>query len=161
MFVHGLGGHPRGTWEDSRNGVHRDHLADRTGGADGVDGDGSQSTMKRGRRNFVNLFRSRPLTPTTNAQTNETSPAPAKVFWPNDFLVDDIPEARVWTYGYNADAIGGLFQANNKDSVSQHGRDLAVRIDREIDNEVCPDVQSTGEASSLTAVLGPDPVRGA
>jgi hypothetical protein len=42
----------------------------------------------------------------------------------------------VWTYGYNADVIGGLFQANNKNSISQHGRDLSVRLEREIDNEV-------------------------
>jgi len=42
----------------------------------------------------------------------------------------------MWTYGYDADVIGGVFQANNKNSVSQHGRDLAVRIEREIDNKV-------------------------
>jgi hypothetical protein len=50
-------------------------------------------------------------------------------------LTHDIPEARVWTYGYNADVIG-VFQANNKNSVSQHGRDLAVKLEREIENGV-------------------------
>jgi hypothetical protein len=50
--------------------------------------------------------------------------------------VPDLPQARVWTYGYNADVIGGLFQANSKNNVSQHGRDLAVRLERDIDNEV-------------------------
>jgi hypothetical protein len=50
-------------------------------------------------------------------------------------LAHDIPEARVWTYGYNADVIG-VFQANNKNSVSQHGRDLAVKLEREIENRV-------------------------
>ena len=49
----------------------------------------------------------------------------------------DLPQARIWTYGYNADVIGGLFKSNNKNSVSQHGRDLAVQLDREIDNGVC------------------------
>lgn len=48
----------------------------------------------------------------------------------------EIPEARIWSYGYNADVMGGFFQANNKNSVSQHGRDLAVRLEREIENEV-------------------------
>jgi hypothetical protein len=61
---------------------------------------------------------------------------PADVFWPEEYLVPDLPRARIWTYGYNADVVGGLFQANNKNSVSQHGRDLAVKLDREIDNEV-------------------------
>jgi hypothetical protein len=39
-------------------------------------------------------------------------------------------------YGYNADVISGLFQTNNKDSISQHGRDLSVRLERELDNGV-------------------------
>ena len=60
------------------------------------------------------------------------------MFWPDEYLTEDIPEARVWTYGYNADAISGLFQANNKNSVSQHGRDLQVQVERDIDNKVAP-----------------------
>jgi hypothetical protein len=58
------------------------------------------------------------------------------VFWPHDYLADDVPEARVWTYGYNADTIGGVFEADNKNSVSQHGRDLSVKFEREVDNKV-------------------------
>jgi hypothetical protein len=50
-------------------------------------------------------------------------------------LTHDILEARVWTYGYNANVIGA-FQANNKNIVSQHGRDLAVKLEREIENGV-------------------------
>ena len=65
------------------------------------------------------------------------SPAQTEVFWLEEYLASDIPEARIWTYGYNADVIGGLFQSNNKNCVSQHGRDLAVRLEREIKNEVC------------------------
>jgi hypothetical protein len=61
--------------------------------------------------------------------------APQKLFWLEEFLTHDIPEARVWTYGYNADVIGA-FQANNKNSVSQHGRDFAVKLEREIENKV-------------------------
>lgn len=63
-----------------------------------------------------------------------TSP-PSDIFWPEEYLVSDLPQARIWTYGYNADVIGGLFQANNKNSVSQHGRDLAAWLERDIDNE--------------------------
>jgi hypothetical protein len=47
----------------------------------------------------------------------------------------------VWTYGYNADVIG-IFQTNNKNSVSQHGRDLAIRLDREVENEVTQDINT-------------------
>jgi hypothetical protein len=57
------------------------------------------------------------------------------IFWPEEYLVPDIPQACVWTYGYNADVIGGIFKANNKNSISQHGQDLSVRLEREICNE--------------------------
>lgn len=88
------------------------------------------------------LFKSKPsssasISTTTSIADDETSEeSPNKLFWPDEYLTQDIPEARVWTYGYNADAIGGLFEANNKNSVSQHGRDFAVRVEREIRNEV-------------------------
>lgn len=46
-----------------------------------------------------------------------------------------MPDARVWTYGYNADVMK-VSQASNKNSVHQHGQDLAVQIGREIEDEV-------------------------
>ncbi len=74
---------------------------------------------------------------TRSTSTDETEGCASRtLFWPNEYLIQDIPEARVWTYGYNADAIGGLFQADNRNSVSQHGRDLAVKLEREVENEV-------------------------
>ena len=62
------------------------------------------------------------------------------MFWPQDYIAKDISEARVWTYGYNADVIGGMFEANNKNSVSQHGRDLSVKLEREIGTAVIPNL---------------------
>lgn len=60
-----------------------------------------------------------------------------KIFWIEDFLPEDIPNARILTYGYNADVIGGFFQSDNKNSMSQHGRDLAAKLERELNkNEV-------------------------
>jgi hypothetical protein len=58
------------------------------------------------------------------------------VFWPEEYLVPDLPGACIWTYGYNADVFGGFFQANNQNSISHHGRDLAARLGREFDNKV-------------------------
>ena len=71
-----------------------------------------------------------------NNQGQTSTSIPTDIFWPEEYLVHDLPQARIWTYGYNADVIGGLFQANNKNSVSQHGRDLAVKLEREIENRV-------------------------
>lgn len=66
----------------------------------------------------------------TEPRNNQT------VFWIEDFLPKDIPNARILTYGYNANVIGGLFQANNQNSISQHGRDLKAKLERDTDNEV-------------------------
>lgn len=118
VFVHGLRGHPSGTWEDS-NDV----------------GSKGESDASSKRKTFKSFFEAKPAISTTDGKKSEESSASRKLFWPKDYLTQDIPQARVWTYGYNADVIGGLFQANNKNSVSQHGRDLAVRVEREIENE--------------------------
>ena len=42
---------------------------------------------------------------------------PSDIFVPEKYLVADLPQARILTYGYNADVIRGLFQANNLNSV--------------------------------------------
>ncbi|KAL3962842.1 hypothetical protein ACCO45_004365 [Purpureocillium lilacinum] len=90
----------------------------------------------RGHPKRTSLFRAKSSKSTTSSvKSDEKDSTSPRIFWPVDFLAEDIPEARMWTYGYDADVIGGVFQANNKNSVSQHGRDLAVRIEREIDNK--------------------------
>ncbi|OAL56153.1 hypothetical protein IQ07DRAFT_558137 [Pyrenochaeta sp. DS3sAY3a] len=131
VFVHGLRGHPRTTWEAAT--------------AAGATGGGSTSAVKK-HSGLRALFRRPGRTPATDteqtqAQHHPSSSSPSSlspsstVFWPEDYLARDVPQARVWTYGYNADVIGGLFQANDKNSVSQHGRDLSVRLERDLDNE--------------------------
>lgn len=68
----------------------------------------------------------------------------------------------MWTYGYNADVFG-VFQANNKNSVSQHGRDLAAKLEREIENGVnirCVHVQHGKVQSDKLIILGSDHICG-
>jgi hypothetical protein len=90
--------------------------------------------VRPNKRKTLSLFKRSAST----ADNTSGGSAPYKLFWPEQHLTHDIADARVWTYGYNADVIG-IFQANNKNSVSQHGRDLAVRVEREIENEVDQD----------------------
>ena len=129
--MHGLRGHPKHTWEDNRD----------RGSVDRDSKDAGTATPRK-RDVLAALFKSKPSssalisTTTSNANNVTSDKRPDKLFWPDEYLTQDIPEARVWTYGYDADAIGGLFQASTKNSVSQHGRDFAVRIEREIRNEV-------------------------
>lgn len=118
--MHGLRGHPRYTWEDDRV------LAEKNAATTGK------------RKILKSLFRSKSSTTTLEALpgADDAGDYCPKVFWPEEYLAHDLPDARVWTYGYNADVIGGLFAANNKNSISQHGRGLANRVEQDIDNEV-------------------------
>ncbi|KAI1389970.1 uncharacterized protein F4822DRAFT_428317 [Hypoxylon trugodes] len=101
VFIHGLNGHPKDTWTDHR-----------------PVGDTGQPRRKRWKWKSDRLSKAQ-------YASGSNEPSGKEVFWPRDFLVPDWPEARVWTYGYNADIISGLFQANSKNSISQHDQDLA------------------------------------
>ncbi|KAL2141563.1 hypothetical protein VTI28DRAFT_2213 [Corynascus sepedonium] len=135
IFVHGLRGHPQHTWEDSpgRGSVGRSS-------ADRANKDAGTAAVRK-RDILKSYFKSKPSSLTSTSTTtsiadNKTGEeSPSKLFWPDEYLTQDIPEARVWTYGYDADAIGGLFQAKNKNSVSQHGQDFAARVEWAIQND--------------------------
>ncbi|KAI1317287.1 hypothetical protein F5Y16DRAFT_414633 [Xylariaceae sp. FL0255] len=114
IFVHGLRGHPQTTWECSRTEAEANSSSDKTGSSRNV---------------FRTLLRPKHV-------NSSAAPGVKNTFWPRDYLLEDVPEAQVWTYGYNADVIGGMFLDNNQNSVSQHGRDLAVKLEREIENEI-------------------------
>ncbi|KAK4163332.1 Alpha/Beta hydrolase protein [Cladorrhinum sp. PSN259] len=108
IFVHGLRGHPRQTWVAGRP----------------DSGAPSEETLKSKRRG-------KPFSWFAEAKNDPDN----GVFWPEELLAHDIPEARVWTYGFNADVIDGMFGANNRNKVTQHSGDLAVRLEREINNQ--------------------------
>jgi hypothetical protein len=116
--VHGLRGHPRETWS------HRSPSS--SGPAD-------DPSRRKHIKSFLSFKKGKSK---ATEQKEPIPPTSATIFWPEEYLGPDLRQARVWTYGYNADVIGGLFQANNKNSVSQHGRDFAVKLERDIDNGV-------------------------
>jgi hypothetical protein len=123
IFVHGLRGHPRATWSYLRS-------TSTTGRNEDTDARINEH------KNIKSFFKLKKSKKEKNNQGQTSTSIPTDIFWPEEYLVPDLPQARIWTYGYNVDVIGGLFQANNKNSVSQHGRDLVVQLNREIDNEV-------------------------
>jgi hypothetical protein len=130
IFVHGLRGHPRGTWETAPT------TSSEPSSTHGIDETKKHKSSKFPFKSFL-----RPqagASPPTGTDQSQASNYSSKIFWPEQYLAPDIPQARIWTYGYNADMIGGLFQANNRNSISQHGRDLEVRLERDIEDEVIP-----------------------
>jgi hypothetical protein len=146
IFVHGLGGHPRRTWDDNQRAKNTD---------------GRTGTPTR-RTNLESLFSRKHADSTVfdNDDKNDREASDtAYVFWPQDYLVPDLPEARAWTYGYNADVIG-TFAVNNQNSVSQHGRDLAVKLERELEDQVCLFSGLGRMILILTAIIGSDYICG-
>lgn len=124
IFIHGLRGHPKETWATPAAGTQSSN--------------GKAAKKHHGIRSFFTTNKKQPEVPPDEASTHShgtDSGSDQTIFWIEDFLPRDIPNARILTYGYNADVIG-LFQANNKNSVSQHGRDLKAKLERELDNEV-------------------------
>lgn len=57
------------------------------------------------------------------------------IYWPQDLLPQNISNARILTYGYDADLIGGLFKGASKNNITQHGRDLMLKLEREVEGE--------------------------
>ncbi|VUC24625.1 unnamed protein product [Clonostachys rosea] len=115
IFIHGLRGHPQNTWGR---------------GSDEGRNTAPESAPKPTYRLKTFFKREKPRSNSGPRSAPQTRP-----FWPDEFLTHDIPEAAVWTYGYNSEVMSGLFTPNNQNSVSQHGRDLAERFEWEIDNE--------------------------
>ncbi|KAI9666295.1 MAG: hypothetical protein M1821_004230 [Bathelium mastoideum] len=138
VFIHGLRGHPRRTWEAAAGATNT-----------------SDATEKR--KGLRSLLKERavrsPSTSTEQAQGSFTLPSPT-VFWPEEYLASDLPQAQLWTYGYNADVVGGLFQANNQNSISNHGRNLSVKLEREINNEAIRRSEKIRNRTKLIIFLG-------
>jgi hypothetical protein len=113
IFVHGLGGHPRHTWEY-------------------FDG---HPTSKRSQ-----FWPFKPRSKTEAAPASDGGPRGSSgsegIFWPSDKLPLDVPNATVWTYGYDANVIPNFFQPGNVNSILQHSDDLMVKIERKLENKV-------------------------
>jgi tetratricopeptide (TPR) repeat protein len=120
IFVHGLRGHPERTWGHARKEPLTDEPVDES----------LTATQPRGRKSRRAWFRRSERISRTASDASHSEPA--KPFWPYEYLKDDIPQATLWTYGYNSHVVEDLFKANNKNSISQHGRDFSVQLERDV-----------------------------
>lgn len=53
------------------------------------------------------------------------------VFWPTDLLVQECPQSRIMSYGYDSDVTKFGRGAPNKSSTFSHGKDLMFALSRE------------------------------
>jgi hypothetical protein len=117
VFIHGLRGHPRNTWQY----VPKAQI---------------KPQQEPPKRNFFDKatkgFRKHKK-PSQDVQTDLSAQI---IHWPAQTLPREIPQARIWTYGYNADVFAGLFRQNNTNSILKHANDLMVKLERTFDDEV-------------------------
>ncbi|PLB54716.1 hypothetical protein P170DRAFT_505433 [Aspergillus steynii IBT 23096] len=117
VFVHGLRGHPRRTWEYRA---------------------GARSADRNSRLSVLKFWSK---SPPSSHSASASAPAVSKsrgatgVFWPADLLPFVVPNARIFTYGYDADVIGGIFNRASPNSILRHGNDLMVRLERVMDKK--------------------------
>ena len=118
IFVHGLRGHPQNTWEDTKPGK------------------GFVGNLTSWNQNIQTFVKSSLSEPAAEKVQDDTDSAKRRIYWPRDFLAKDFPQAKIWTFGYNADVVDKMFKPYGKYSISDHGRDLKVRLEHDLDNEV-------------------------
>jgi hypothetical protein len=161
IFVHGLWGHPQKTFETdaaSNSQATADFPGPDTGRKNSLadlvrsvtsskksptitEGTSTDYTLSTTSTNLTKssagTTRSFELwnTALSSDQVNRTRPK--KCYWPHDLLPLDIPEARILTYGYDADVIGSS-QADegNIHNFTRHSQDLLARLEREIQDDV-------------------------
>ncbi|KAF8243556.1 hypothetical protein K440DRAFT_668537, partial [Wilcoxina mikolae CBS 423.85] len=101
IFVHGLQGHPRETWVFTTTTTHAE--------------------LERGSKPYCcGLFQRKPKSISFNDNVSQIN----TVYWPEDLLCTDFPNARVLTYGYDSHVSRFFSGPANKNNIYQHGRDL-------------------------------------
>ncbi|KAF9775442.1 hypothetical protein IL306_006450, partial [Fusarium sp. DS 682] len=112
-------GHPQKTWEGQPPSNRQENKG--------------QTSAKRHKLRFWKRSK-QAVESDDGGNTDSLSP----VFWPYAFLREDLPSARIFTYGYNADVVAGLFQASNQNSIFEHTKTMAARLDRELEETDAP-----------------------
>ena len=129
VFIHGLLGDPRCTWE-------------KTIPPDKVSPQANEPPKKKhrmflfGHQEPENNDKQPGLAVALSTETREGASNDSKsIFWPEKLLPTDIPNATIFTYGYNAGVIGRSLQGPDMNNVSQHANDLMIDLKSELRNK--------------------------
>jgi hypothetical protein len=131
VFVHGLRGHPRLTWEYSREAAASTN-EDSPGKQTNLTKMTSRLTKAVGKMRPKNLSAAQEAASQV-ATARQTSTS--RCFWPAEVLPSFVPDATIWSYGYNANLVEGVFAPNNRNSIRQHGNDLMVKLTRSLSGD--------------------------
>jgi hypothetical protein len=119
IFVHGLRGHPRFTWEYTSSSPST------------TSNPAVPNPKTRRISSSVRSLLRRP-SPDTRQTLDQNRTV---VCWPVDILPGVLSNCHIWTYGYNADVVG-FFGKNNTNSILKHANDLMVKLERTLRDDV-------------------------
>ncbi|KAJ5153991.1 uncharacterized protein N7500_009430 [Penicillium coprophilum] len=92
----------------------------------------------------------------SSATQNEEIGATSGVFWPGDLLKEDLPQARIMTFGYNTNVQQG-YHAVNQGNIFSHARNLLYEL--EAKRRKAPDRRLIFVAHSLGGILVKEALR--
>ncbi|KAF2179315.1 WD40 repeat-like protein [Zopfia rhizophila CBS 207.26] len=130
IFVHGLQGHPQDTW------TYKPKPAQSPQSWNLSPSKAAKGTKGRTLGIFPKFSKRKNLEPRTlgagvdqENDTREIGGQGTDVFWPGDLLKEDIPKARIMTFGYNTKVTQG-YQAAHQGNIFSHARDLLYGLDQ-------------------------------
>ena len=107
LFVHGLQGHPKKTWQVQR---------------------GPPPRSKRGRRFSLNRSPGiQQVNESDSARLQDEHVSPP-TFWPEDLLPNSFPQARIMTWGYDSQ-VTRAYKAVGQGNTSSHARNLMCALE--------------------------------
>jgi hypothetical protein len=123
-FVHGLGGHPQGTWNYGKT-----RTADAPDGAASVNKPKERSSLSIGLER-LGLKKRQPV---KNEGVNDQAPAvdgenDTSCFWPFELVPDDFDNVRILTYGYDSHPSHFYKGSTNQMTITQHSQKLLQQI---------------------------------
>ncbi|KAI1178974.1 hypothetical protein F4777DRAFT_593631 [Nemania sp. FL0916] len=90
--------------------------------------------------------------PTISSTSSQTAQTLGSVFWPQDLLPERIPNANVFSFGYDAD-VGRFMDVTGSNCVHDHGRNLLNSLSNIIDDHVALNQSAHTVNKELSRVL--------
>jgi hypothetical protein len=154
VFVHGLQGHPQGTWSKraSKSKSTRQNLR-LSSKASKPDNPRAPHPLKlfltRERSNYESSVGGDGSRDGEEGRENGDE-SDQEVFWPRDLLKPDIPRARIMTFGYDTKITRG-YKATNQGNIFSHAGDMLYAL--EATRRQAPDRDLVFIAHSLGGIL--------
>lgn len=156
VFVHGLQGHPRKTWTFYPSSRSPSSTPDTSSLPEGT-----KRSKTRGLSRLLGHTRNREKTNTeaessNTGQDKDNGVMANGVFWPEDLLKEDLPKARIMTFGYDTN-VQQSYRSVNQGNIFSHARNLLYEL--EAKRRKAPDRHLIFLAHSLGGILVKEALR--